>query len=657
MRVLSHWISRDPVLTLLATLLLTVALGACQNPDEPNPTVANVSATVLVKDQGDNPVRNVKVYVNDPQSVRKLAGRTDEHGEVVVVRAVPLSGTVLAFDVADTLPNGADTILAGNQQYRIGCRDSLYTIIVSRRTIVSCSEPIVAGAESLVAAICTGSRVLYTRPISFACGFPVTLDVAPVSPGFANGTLIVRKNGQALPAGTSRVTLTQASDSFDLCFRYDAAASKASGSAAIGVTATILGGTPQPLLNVTLTGITSCDSCSCPIVNDISYPLTGPDRLCPGVPANVSIDLSSIVNTNRTCDVEAVVVSGPQSQAVQLVSFNGGVAILHPGDKLGRLQLSVTPPSAPGTYTDRVRFVVRTRTPDGGSIPCDTASVNYSYIVAGQSCPLQLSGDLIASQGPPVTTTTFQTSVCSSQNRTLCMKNTSNTCPIAITRMEITGTDAALFSIAPSGVPATIDAGQNKCFTVTFAPTLAAYHASGTPPRTAYTASLAVESACGVTTMNLTGQINDPKMVAPRLFPFTCAPDTSIGFVILPDGSVNSAQDPNGDFVVTVESIDLTAPRSASVRFKRPFKLVRSGVTSSSVCDQRFDPAVAAAFNSAAASAAPQTIHQGDLYVVSYDFGGCPFCALLLVESFDDPAPPLRNCPQVQFRVCSPIVF
>lgn len=640
-------------------VLLALAWCACQEPVEPDLSLVGVGVLIRVVDQGGNGVPDLKVRYGPEESGDRLpfGTATDGNGEIRTSLDVPIGGVDYWFDVFGRTASGSDTAIVTGRRFHLGCRDSTYEIPIRQCACVRCADAWTFDDENLSATLCTGGRVLCSRVISFDCD-SVRLDITRAND--IDGAVFFRMPGNVpLPIGPSGIILDNAGDTCLVCMNYQARPPKASGTTSVSIEATVPGRPRQRLFNVKFTGITSCDSCNCPLMRSVRHPSVGADTLCSDTTERVTVKLDSVVrNTNNDCDLDVRIIGGPRAGDVKIVSFNGGSSLVSPGRSLGALDLSITPSAAGKAIDDEILVAVRTRSKDGFTTPCDTLRVGLHFYMRPLPCPLTLGGNLIASQSP-LATGPIDAVVCGSDGNALRLGNPSPHCRLRIFSIAIVGPDAGLFSVdnaAPFAIPETSATDVH----VTFAPTRDVYVNSGNPRRAIYTASLVIRSVCGTTTLPLTGRVSDPFAVPARLFTYGCPVDSNTAFYVLDNGSINTSQDRSRLLVITVSSVNTAAaPRTAVVNFGQPYALAPVVVDPNrSFCALSNDPSVMAACEGARSTgrAGTQTVREGELYVLVYLYRSCPFCALIWVEQID-PAGPTRPCPQVQFRICSPIVL
>lgn len=655
--------SRYSMRYVTVLVLLALALCACQDPVEPDLKVAGVQILVRVVDQGNTGVRNVQVrYADRLGGEQSSFGTTNEKGEVSATIQVPIAGADYWFDVFERTPSGPDTAIVTGQHFHIGCLDAQYVIPVVRTVEVACDSSWRFDDEMLSTTLCTGTSEICSRRISFNCD---NVKVEITRSNDVQGAIFTLKPGNTpIPSGsTTVVNLAKAGDACSVCMSYTAQSGKVSATSNISIEAASAGNPKARVFDISFTGITSCDSCACPTVSAIRYPAADrSDTLCWDTTATIQVPMGALVNTNQNCDLGTQLMRGPIDADVKVLSLNGVPSsqwgTIAPTRQCGPLVVSVRPSTAGKEINDEVLIVARTQNRSGMTSICDTIRVGLHFVIRPMVCPLILGGDLIASQSP-LTTNAIRTIVCSDKQVSLNIKNPSPYCPIQLTDISISGADASLFRVDPSDA-AELTPGATRTFSVHFYPTYAAYIANK-PPRDVYNATLTIRSECGTTVLPLTGIVQSPSAVPARLFTYNCPVDSNTAFVVIDlDGTVGVNQQAGGATVLTVQSATITPTRSAVLQFAYPCIKVK-GVTVNPLqpfCDLRDNDTVRSDCKGLHVGGPGKsvTVREGDLLLTSYPYHGCPFCALIWVEQID-PAGPTRPCPQVQFRVCSPIVL
>lgn len=592
----------------LFVMAISMACVSCQSLLEPDPQVANVRITIRVTDKSNKGIPGIAIKFRQ-ETIELLdpfgPGTTDGNGQAVAAVQIPITGARYVFSLGGITPDGCDTIEITDTM-RIPCQDTVIVYSVVRHGCpISCDT--VLADEVLGVTICTGMRTVCSNPVSFnSTCLPVIVNGMPANPAFAGADIYPELNGMRTQFP---VTLSATSDVFNLCMNYQGQTSGITGTAGVRVDITT-GGTTRKLYNVQLTGLTSCDSCVCPSVKAVRFPTAGEDTLCfDSVTSRTIALLPSLINTNSTCDLDVRVAGNPANRAIRIVSLNNGSTIVRPGATVGPLEVSISP-IAPGFINETVDIVVRTRNSKGVTTICDTLRVSLHFRVLSPACPLTLDGNLIASQSPR-RTDSMRATICFDTIRTLRLRNESTHCPLRILGASIIGAnpDVSLFGIVGPTFPTSIAPDGSIDFTVKFMPTRDAFVTANR--RTVYSAILLIRSQCGTDTLRLIGVVEDAFAVPARLFTVDCR-DPAVQIAL----AVNPAM---------------------------PF------------CDLRNNPTTIAACASSAGVSGPRTVKPGDLYLLKYKINDkCPFCALIWIEQIDD-AGPTRACPQVQFRVCSPI--
>ncbi len=642
---------------LLALIFVPLVLASCQNPTEPDATIPSVKVTVRVEDQSKEPIESAAVAFRRDLAQTLIPfgpnGRTGSDGTTTQVFDIPANGQRLLFTVTPPATVEFDTSAAiRDSAVVVGCRDSVYVFTLPRLLSVPCNQAL--PDQNLHLQLCaavTPRDTICTRRISLLCPAPIGISVQPAQLGFPGATLLMRRNGADQPIGTSSVTLNSATDNCEICMIYAAQAGLANASRTVSVTASPAAGAPYRLLDVNFSAETTCDSCSCQGSRTVDAP---PQTVCVGASTDFSVNLSAIRNSAGSCDLIFTPERLPQAGGLRVVSFNNGRTTLGPSEALTTMRLTAAP-TAPGTFADSAVYRMTTRSRSGNTAQCGTLTVRFRLDAVGPTCPLVLSGSLVdpadSTRAIPLTA-----DVCSSASGTVCMNNTGAQCPLEITGVRLVGGDVTQFDISvPSGPPLSIPTRDSACIKVTFKPTAAYYLASGTPPRRDYATTLEITSQCGRRLVPIAGHIPDPRVPPLRLFPTGCIVNPNTGIRLMDDGSINIDQVARSSYLITVQSINAAAPRSAVLVISTPYKFLRTGLSDATpLCSLRDDPATLPGCNSATAGG-PVVVREGDVYVFHYVFNGCDFCALLWVEAIDDVSP-TRTCPQVQFRICSPIV-
>jgi hypothetical protein len=644
-----------------ALLLLALLLGACQTAVEPEDIqISDVVVSVRVVDQGGKGIAGVEVRYAADSMATVLApfgsGRTAEDGTVSQIFTIPASGSRFTFEIApgDVVPGAPARRL---DSVFIPCKDYVMEVEIPREQTVVCGEQL--PDEDLSTSICIDTRsadTICTALLDPLCTRPMVISAAPDLGAIPGATLLLRVDGT--PRTGSSVTL-QTGERCEICMVYRAQQQKSSGSQRVAVTGTPNGQPPYRLLDVDFSAESKCDSCSCPAAVTLAYPAVDADTICVGETSDISINLARVVNSNERCDLVFSLEKGPQNPALRISSFNGGENDLAPGSSLGRLRLQARPTVA-GAITEQIVYAMRTRGRDGTLSECGKLTINVRIQAVAPGCPLTLTGTLIDRSGPGRTLPISQ-NVCDSGTgsaRTICIENPSQLCALTLTDGILRGGDRSQFELDGAGrFPIEIPPGGRECIEVRFLPTREYYLASGNPPRSKFTTELTISTICGDSILPITGIIPDPKIPPMRLFPTDCSVNPNTGIRTQSDGSIVTDQLVGGNFLVTIQSITISpGGNSAVLDIRTPYKLLRSGLTDvTPLCDLRFDPAARAACGSLG-SAGLQTVREGEVYIFNYNYQGCDFCALLWVESID-PVSVTRSCPQVQFRICSPLVF
>ena len=637
-------------IALVAAVLLLVLAG-CQEPTQPDVAVEGVRIVVRIVDQSRVPVASALVRYRESDSASFGGfGRvmTGADGVVEQTMTIASSGAVFDFEVTPPAdPEIGDAVILV-EDVRIPCRDTTIEIALQRTVDVPCG--VTLPAQTLASSICLNfrrSEIICTRAIVTDCARPMTISAPPIT-GIPGATLLLRVNGvpQASPA-----TLANAGDACEICMEYRPTTNGSAGAQRIDVTASAPGVAPYRLISVNFSGESKCDSCGCPPPLTMTLPANDLDTVCVGEETELEYDLGSIVNTNQACDLIYTRVRGP-GEGVRVRSFNGGSSVLGAGSSMGPFRILVTPARA-GAMNDTVVYRVQTRTPSGGLRDCAELTLVLRLLAVAPPCPLQLTGSLII-PGDSTRSAPLAADICATASREVCISNPSTRCPLRIDDMRITGRDASQFRITPNSFPREVAPTGTLCFTIEFSPDRAYYLSSGTPPRSTFTATLEITTACGTTTRPLVGEIPPPRVPPLRLFPVDCAVNPNTGITVNNDGSIVTDQSGTGQ-LITVRSIDLAAG-TAQLNIMTPYRFLRTGLTDQTpLCDLRFDAATLDACRSTGPGGV-QTVRPGDVFLFTFSHGGCDVCALLWVESID-PASPTRSCPQVQFRICSPLVY
>lgn len=641
------------MLRLVMAALLLLLVAACQHPEQPDVPVQGVRIAVRIVDQSREAVPGATVRFREEGATTFGGfGRVITGGDGVVEQTftIPSIGTRFDFEVTPPVdPEISDSVLT-ILDVAIPCRDTTVEIVLERTVAVACGVTI--PDETLASSLCLNfarSDLVCTPAFIVDCPRPMTISAPPLTviPG---ATLALRVNGRLQ---TSPATLANPGDACEICMQYGPTSNGTSGAQRVDVTAAAPGIAPYRLLTVDFSAESKCDSCQCPAPLTVIHPRTGFDTVCVGEVDEQAIDLGTLVNTNQVCDLVFTRERGPSNGAIRITSFNNGSNVLEPGQTIRDLELSVRA-TVTGDIVDTIVYRMQTRTDDGSIRDCGELTIALNLRAVAPPCPLTLGGTLIV-PNDPTRSNPLNAEICASAQRTVCITNPSPFCDLDIASMRISGPDASQFSVSGGLFPTSVAPGATECFTIDFTPDRAYYLASGTPPRSTFTATLAITTHCGVETRPLVGQIPAPRVPPLRLFPVDCPVNPNTGITVRADGSIVTDQQAGPGALISVISID-AAGQTADLNINTAYTFLRGGLTDQTpLCDLRFDPATLAACRSTGA-AGVQTVRPGEVYLFSYTYNGCDFCALLWVESVDA-ASPTRTCPQIQFRICSPLAF
>ncbi len=465
--------SRHPI----ALALLMLVHFACQLPTQPTNITTNSPTTVIVQDQGNNPVKEAGVSVQwrvlrVADSVWHTMSPTNAQindGTFVDVIPIPVGDDTshVAFQI--NAPAGYTP--ATQIDTEIGyCGSEVFTFHVAQVpiTITTCDPTARTSSVNLIAneplrPMDTAQTATFINSLgTLSFSYAPLLPSPPTLPNIVlECSTDVGKTWSALPGQIN----SGASYLFRFRFTTNSAVTQPSSSQYI-VTISGLdaaGDTCVKLVETVNTQVKVQTPCDCP-TGTFTYFDTA--STCGSVAISDTISLKNIANTNTQCAlVFARAASSKLDNDVSISPDLSGMVIQPNQNVPGKLILSFNPQTVK-TYDVEYDYTISRRAPDGTITPCDSDLRIYFHGTVGvPSCAIDPTSRILVND----TLKQVINSDSSSGKKAICVKNTGG-CPVSITTENLVSNRSHPFRIL-TALPVVIPPGADGCIEVSFNPT------------------------------------------------------------------------------------------------------------------------------------------------------------------------------------------
>ncbi len=477
---------------MIALALLALVHFACQVPTQPTTITTNAPTTVVVQDQGNNPVKDPSILVwwkvlHDADSMWHPMPSTNPQ--------IP-DGT---FEAVIPIPVGDDTshvaFMVNAQNYtpttqidtEVGyCGSAVFTFHVTQVpvTITTCSPAAWTSTISLIAnepstpIVSAVTRTFTNSYKALNFSFSPGQSMLPLpTPNTPNITIKYSTNsGKAWSplGGFNAPVLINSTppptNSYLFLFQF-ATNSKATQNSTNQYVATIIGVDPQngdtcvEIVDTLNTQIKVQTPCDCP-TGTFTYFDTA--STCAGTPVYDTVSLKNILNDNTQCTLSFSLASTSVLNSPNVTISSGDLngVVIQPNQNIpGSLIIEFNPQSVK-TYDVEYDYTISLQAPGGTPTPCDSVlRIHFHGTVGTPSCVIDPKSSILVND----TLKQVINSDSASGIKELCIKNTGG-CPVSITGANLVPNSGHPFQILTT-LPVIVPAGGSGCIEVSFTPT------------------------------------------------------------------------------------------------------------------------------------------------------------------------------------------
>ncbi|HEY3873858.1 MAG TPA: hypothetical protein VGM92_00145 [Candidatus Kapabacteria bacterium] len=650
---------------LLSAMLIHFA---CQLPTEPTNVTTNSPTTIIVEDQGNNPVLDPTLSIewrtlratDSAWHSMPLANAPTHDGTFADVIPIPIGDdtTLVVFQVNAPLGYAPQTQLDTEIGY-CGSRTFTFHLTQVPITVTVCDPTAKSATLSLVAnepskprdTAKTADFINSLGALTFSFTAKPILPTGPALPSIAL-VAFVNGNPQNWP-----VTVPASSGyQFRYFFTTDSLTSQSSSTqyvvTIIGKDAT--GDVCVNMVDTVKTQINVQTPCDCPTGTFRYYDTAS---TCIGSSAEDTV-ASKLSNSNTQCSIVLTRLASSKLDNDVVLSPDLNGMVIPPGSNIpAKIALTFTPQSVK-TYDVEYDYGIALKSQSGTITPCDSVLRIYFHGTVGTpACAIDPTSPLLQND------TLMQVINSDSEGgKQLCVKNT-GACPLSINSAVLSGADPHPFHLS-SGLPVTVSSGSSGCVSVTFNPTEQDVwpngRGAGMNPTDTFRATLSITTSTGCdTTIPIIGIIALPNYNNPCLEQW--GQNKFFGGIILGDSgtysnTLNTKTSDNFSIyvtgAVTATSATLTSGTNGGVTFLKILPNIPT-LAPQTICDISSKYAGQCGTGGGATSIA---VAQGD--VILFEFTD-PFtfkqeCGVMWISEFSQtagPGTPFSVC----FQLCFPI--